>query len=329
MSNYWKNKKVVVTGATGFIGSHAVDTLVGRGVRVTAAISPNTDKKRLRQVLGKSLDTIIVKKANLLNFENCLEVTKGQDVILNFAALDGGSAFKVKYPAQIFKVNNDIVLHMLDAAVKNNVKRILLMSSIEVYPQNVKTPIREQYSLKENFKEEANGYTWSKRFGEIAAKMYAKEYGLEIAIARSGNVYGPGDYFSSEKGRVIPVFIERVLKDETVTLVNGGVQKKQFLFVSDLVDALLNLVERYAVCDPINIAGNEVVTIRNLAELINNIVKDEQNNGVTESKKSERVISTTKAERVIGFVPKISLAEGLKETINYYKKNNKDFKKLI
>ena len=199
---------------------------------------------------------------------------------------------------------------------------MLLTSSVEVYPQNTKNPIKEEYGLKENFNEDAHGYTWSKRFGEIAAKMYYKEFGLKIAIARLGNIYGPRDDSSPLKGRVIPVFIKKVLSGDKLVLMDGGGQKRSFLFVKDVAYSLLQLVENYVVCDPVNIVGEEVVTIKELANLITllieNKVVDRNKLFLTRSK----IYSSNKAKKIINFSQKTSLIYGLLETIAYYREAN-------
>ena len=309
MKKFWENKKVVVTGAAGFIGSHAVKTLIENGAVVTAIISDNTTDKQINVLFKNYLDKIFLKKVNLLNKESCIDATKDQEILLNFAALDGGTSFKQKYPAQIYKTNTQIVMNILDAAVKNKIERILIISSIEVYPKNLKSPIIEKYSLKENFQEEANGYTWSKRFGEIAAKMYTKEYGLKIAIARMGNVYGPGDYVNSEKGRVVPLFITQILEKKKVTLLGNGKTKRSFLYVSDAVDALLSLTELYPVCDPVNIVSSTYVTIKSLAEKIGKLT----NQKVVFSFILDNLNSSTHTSALKGVVLVLALSTPIKK----------------
>lgn len=314
MNNFWKNKKVVVTGASGFIGSHAVKALLEKGSEVTAVVSPNTEENRLKLIFGENLKKIKVGKANLQILEDCIKATERQDIILNFAALDGGSSFKTQHPAEIFRVNTEITLNMLEAAVRNKINRFLLMSSIEVYPKGLKEPIKEDYELKENFQEDINGYAWSKRLGEIAAKMYSKQYGLKIAIARAGNVYGPGDNLS--KGRVIPTFINKLLRKEQLDLFDDGAQKIQLVYTSDLLEALFILIENYAVCDPINIVGNKTVTIKELSQVISVLISNNLN--VKFPEKMPNIISNIKAQKVINLTEKVDLIKGLKEVIKFY-----------
>ncbi|HEX8964802.1 MAG TPA: NAD(P)-dependent oxidoreductase [Patescibacteria group bacterium] len=316
MKNFWKDKKVVITGAAGFIGSHVVKSLLKKDANITAVVSPKTNQRRLRDIFKNETKNISIKKVDLLDAVACLKITKGQDIVLNFAAMDGGSKFKQEHSAEIFRTNIRIVLNMLDAAVANNIDRFLLMSSIEVYSKKTKFPIKEDVSWESS--DGANGYVWSKRFSEIVASMYAKNFGLKIAIARPGNVYGPGDATGVKKERVIPTFIHKVLKNETIELFDDGKQRKQFLYIDDLVMALLDLVEKYAICSPLILAAKEVVTIKKLANVINNLVNNKKIK-IPDSNKYKLPFDITKAKKVINFNPKTDLLKGLEKTFYYYK----------
>ncbi|MGI0058792.1 MAG: NAD-dependent epimerase/dehydratase family protein, partial [Nitrosotalea sp.] len=179
---------------------------------------------------------------------------------------------------------------------------------------------------KENTKwdpsEETNGYIWSKRFSEEIAKIYAKNFGLKIAIARPGNVYGPGDITGIRKGRVIPTFIDKMRKKEEIELFEGGKQEKQFIFVDDLISAVLDLTELYAICDPVNIVGKEIVTIKQLSEIIKSLIYGSTEKNVKFiMKKSKKIFSTSKLRKSVGFIPQYSLINGLKETITTFASN--------
>lgn len=326
MKNYWQNKKVLVTGAAGFIGSHAVEALLKRGAIVTAAVSKLSSKEKIEQNLGHSKTKITIKKVDLLNFEECLKLVENQQIILNFAALDGGMQFKMKYPAKIFQTNTQITLNILEAARQEKIEKVLLMSSIDVYYPTDYVFLKEEKDFSKNMNQTIEGYAWAKRFSELAAKMYYKQYGLSIAIARAGNVYGPRDQLSTERGRVIPSFIAQSLEGNDLIVFGNGMQKKSFLYVTDLIHALLLLTETYAIADPVNVAGKNYLTIRELAELVilymgsNNRIQFNKN--VTPPAKQTKV-HLGKMKKIIGYKEQVSRKSGLKKTIAYYKNRNK------
>lgn len=305
MKNFWENKKVLVTGGTGFIGSNMVRELIKRQAAVTVSVQNN---------ISNLPERVKIEKADLTNMEDCLRVTKNIDIILNFAALDGGSAFKKEHAAEMFKNNVTIVLNILEASRLNNIDRVLLMSSIDVYSGDTKSPIKEDDGFLGDFSKDKYGYAWSKRFSEIAAKTYYNQYGLKIAIARVGNVYGLNDFKGVERGRVIPTFIDKAKKNEDIVIWGNGLQKKSFLYVEDLVEALLNLTEKYPACDPVNIASSEYLSLKDLGELIIELYRSKSKIIFQKTKNEEsidKIININKAKKNINFKERTSLCRGI------------------
>ncbi len=305
--NFWKGKKVIVTGAAGFIGSHMVEALCEEGAVVTAVVSNNTPDGKINEILKNSLKIVKIKRADLLDFTSCKRILKNQDIVFNFAALDGSRTYKSEHSAEIFRSNIQIVSNILESARINNLDRVLLISSIEIYR-----------------KDDNDGYIHSKKFTEIAGKLFQNEYGMKIAIARLGNVYGPRDS-AKEKGRVVPTFIARTLQNEDLTIWGKESQKTGFIFVSDLTQALMDLSENYSVCDPVDIVGSSAISILDLAKKVSNLTHSSSKitfKEIESSQKTGKKITNLKAKRVIHFKEKFSLEEGLKNTIIYYKENN-------
>jgi nucleoside-diphosphate-sugar epimerase len=168
-----------------------------------------------------------------------------------------------------------------------------------------------------------DGYAWSKRMSEFAAEAFARQYGIKVAIARPCNVYGPGDRSGVQGGRIIPRLISQVLSGESVlTLWGTGEQRRTFLYVGDLARALLDLVETYAVCDPVNLGGAEEITIKGLAELVVRLSGREVQIRCDTSLPSgpQRVhFDVTKAQQILGVVSKVALRVGLERTIAMFR----------
>lgn len=325
MKKFWNGKKVLVTGGAGFIGSYIVETLISYGANVTITVSPETSRKKVQTNLHEVLGRIRVKKVDLLSKESTVKACKGQEIILHFAALDGGKAFKKQNAELVYYVNLKMGMNILEAAKINVVNRLLLISSIEVYPPNTINPITEDQADLDNTKILFEGYPGAKRFIEREAMQYYKKYQLPIAIARLGNTYGPRDHIVEEKKRVIPTFISQALHNEDITLWGDGLTEVSFIHAADLAPNVLNLVERYAVADPVNLVSAQYISLKALAEEIISLTKSKSKISFIKNEayvKNNKVFSIDKAVKKIIFKEKISLQKGLKQTVKALTKQN-------
>lgn len=319
MSHFWEGKRVLVTGGTGFIGSHLVEMLLKKNAKVTVVSSKDN------KLFLKDVNNINFLKANLERFEDCRESVKNQDIIMNVAASVGGIEYNMKNPGSVYTKNVLINTNMLEAAKDRGVERYLVVSSACVYKRDCSIPTPESEGY-EGWPEPTNdGYGWSKRMAEIQGQLYAREFGMKIAIARPYNAYGPRDNFDPKTSHVIPALIKRVMDGQDPLVVWGsGNQSRSFLYATDFCKGLMEITEKYPVADPLNIGADEETTIRELVEII---VKHSGKNPkiVFDTTKPDgqprRKCDTRKVFEKIGFKAEVPLEKGIKETIEWYKKN--------
>jgi GDP-L-fucose synthase len=320
--SYWDHKKVLVTGGGGFIGSHVVERLlkVGKSVRVTVADRPSPIKKRNLAAVWKDIRFV---KAELADPKAVLRLCRGQDVVLNLAASVGGVGYNSVHPGSLFRDNIAIGVNVLEAARLAEVERFLVVSSACVYPRDCAIPTPETEGFREVPEKTNEGYGWAKRMAEYLGRAYAEEYGMEIAIARPYNAYGPRDHFDPERSHVIAALVKRVCDGESPIKVWGdGSVTRSFLYVEDFARGLLEVAEKYPNADPLNIGADDEISVRELAEMIVRLSGSRAKlvfDLLKPSGQPRRHCDTAKAHKEIGFTARVALPEGLAKTIEWYR----------
>lgn len=317
MSRFWNNKKVLVTGGAGFVGSFVCDQLLQLGASV-AITTKSADLKNLSQIKGR----LKIIKCDLSVYSEALKAFKGQEIVLNLASKVAGIQFNVAHPALMFTTNAEIAKNAIEAARLNNVERFLVVSSACVYPRHCIIPTPESEGFVGDPEPTNLGYGWAKRVAELEARFYEMEYKMKIGIARPYNCYGPRDDFDPQTSHVIPGIIKRVFDGEDPLVVWGsGNQTRSFLYVEDLARGLLLNIEKYPIADPINLGTNEEITIGDLARMIVRISGKNIKIVFDKSKpegQPRRNCDNQKAFGKIGIKENIKLEEGLERTIRWY-----------
>lgn len=318
MKNFWQNKKVLVTGGTGFIGSFVTELLLEKGADVSVT-DFDGDLSRIAHI-KKNINLI---HSDLREFNDAHKVTKGQEVIMNLAAKVAGIQYNTKHPAIMFSDNVRISQNLIEAGHRNSVERFLIVSSACVYPRHAHVPIPETEGFTGDPEPTNLGYGWGKRVAELLGRFYAQEYGMRVAIARPFNTYGPRDNFDPLTSHVIPGLITRIASGANPLVVWGsGKQSRSFIYVEDLAQGLLDVVEKYPVADPVNLGTDEEITMEELARLIIKLAGVDIRIKFDTSKpdgQPRRLGSTVKTEAKIGFEATTSLSQGLKRTITWYR----------
>jgi GDP-L-fucose synthase len=312
--SFWKRKKVLVTGGTGFIGSAVAEKLIryGAEVTLTARSKAGTGRNTERKIL--QCDCTVESQV--------MHALRGQDIVINLAALVAGIAYNRTHNATMLRDNMAIASTVLEAVRKNGIGRFLFVSSACVYPHDASIPTPESEGMMYVPEETNSGYGWAKRYGEILSAKYAEEFGMNIGVVRPYNAYGPRDHFNDTDSHVIPSLITRIVGGEDPLVVWGsGKQSRSFLYVEDLADGILKAVELYPVPDPINLGSDEEITIADLVDLIRELSGKEPKvtYDVTKPDGSPRRKSdNTKAQKILGFTASTSLRRGLEKTIEWY-----------
>jgi len=317
-------KTVLVTGGAGFLGSHLVDRLLAMGIRVRVldnlfrGSAANLSKHR------ESPDFTFIQ-GDILDFPALLKAASGVDTVFHMAAINGTRYF-YEQPQEVLKVNSLGTMNVFQAADELDVNKVVFASSSEVYgtPGHFPTSEAEPINLDPP-KETRWCYAVSKLLGEHLSYA-ANKRGIDTIVLRYFNAYGPR-LLGTPYGQVVSIFIRDVLKGTPPTINGHGRQTRSFTYVTDTIEATIAAAEtERAVGEVLNIGSQDEVTILELATKIIDLCGQ---SGTLRPVHVEplpadsrrRVPDTTKTERVLGFRPKVSLTDGLKKTIHWFRES--------
>lgn len=315
-----EGRNILVTGGAGFVGSHLVETLLDLGGNVRVA---DKSLDLINKNLFKIADKIEIETGDLGDLEYCKSITKDIDIVVNLAAKVAGIEYNKTYQWEMFLSNVKMGMNILEASRVNKVKRFIMVSSACIYSNLCQVPTSEEEGSLYLPEDTNIGYGLSKRLLEYQSMEYAKRYGVDLSIVRPYNSYGPRDHFDAGSSHVIPSLIKRVFDNENPIVVWGsGEQTRTFLYVDDFVNGLIKVIQKGLVCLPINLASQEEIKIKDLVGMIINL-----SGKTTEIKfdilrpegQVRRAGDVRLAKELLGFETEISLEEGLKKTIDYYK----------
>ena len=317
--SFWSKKQVLVTGGSGFIGSHLVERLLAEEARVRVC---GRSRTKLEYMLGQAAADVEFLAGDLAVMEFAEQACRNQEAVFHLAANVAGVGYNSTHPGSILFDNATVGLNILEAAVRQGVERIGLTSSACIYRRFASVPTPEDEGFLDDPEPSNLGYGWAKRLLEVQARCYVEQYPIKVALPRPYNAYGPRDDFEWETSHVIPALIRKVLEGQNPIPVWGdGSQTRSFLYVSDFVEGLMLTLERHPECEPINIGSSEEVTIADLIQLIIDLTGSQAEIEFDLSKpggQPRRIGDYRKAHELLGFAAKVPLAEGLQRTIRWY-----------
>ena len=294
--------KILLTGGSGFIASHLVNHLLENGhhVKVLDLKEPHAKHKNLEFAKKSILDNII-------------QDIKGCDAVFHFAALLGVDNSD-RRPLDTMKVNLEGSVNVFKSALEAGVKRMIFSSSSEVYGEPRELPIKE-----DSVKGPVSTYGVSKLASEIYAKAFNQELGADIKIVRFFNVYGPGQ----ESNWVVPIFVNKALRNETITVFGNGNQTRCFTYVEDIADGVLKVFEKGKTGEAYNIGNNSPTTILELAQIVKEAAKSKseiiklgfgKDTRLKEREIEYRIPDISKM-KALGWQPKTMVGDGIKNIL--------------
>ncbi|MBL8046031.1 MAG: SDR family oxidoreductase [Anaerolineales bacterium] len=312
--------RVLVTGGAGFLGSHICDRLLAEGHTVIAMDNLITGHIRnIQHLIGRE-DFRFVKH----NVSDYIYVDGPLDAVMHFASPASPSKTAptgyLQLPIQTLKVGALGTLNALGVA-KAKGARFIIASTSEVYGDPLEHPQKETYWGHVDPVGVRSVYDEAKRFAEALTMAYYRTHGVNTRIVRIFNTYGPR--MELDDGRVVPNFVGQALRSEPLTVYGDGAQTRSFCYVADLVDGIYRLLMSNEHL-PTNIGNPNEITIREFAETVNRATNNAAGikfvaDGRTQGDPQQRQPDISKAKAVLGWEPKVSLEDGLKKTIEYFR----------
>ncbi|MFA5136534.1 MAG: GDP-L-fucose synthase [Patescibacteria group bacterium] len=308
MKHFFRNKRILLTGGAGFVGTHVLHELLRKGVLRTNIVIPRSLKYDLR------------------NPDICREMTEGIDIVIHLAGHVGGIGYNYENPGFLFYDNIVMGVNLIEAARINKVKKFVQIGTICSYPKFTPVPFCED-DLWSGYPEETNApYGIAKKALLVMIQSYRQQYQFPGIYLLPVNMYGPGDNFDPKSSHVIAALIKKIYdakrkKEKQIIVWGDGSATREFFYVQDAARAIIMAAEKYDKSEPVNIGAGFEISIKDLVvklvDLMNfdgSIVWDKTKpNG-----QPRRCLDTTRAEKEFGFKATTNFDEGLRKTVEWY-----------
>lgn len=314
--SFFEGKNVVVTGGSGFLGSNYVEALAKRGANVVT-------HTHLREMQTLPSNVTVVGNVDLTNIDECCDLVRNADYVVHSG---GNIAHPSTVPTdiQVSIQNINTLGNVLDACARTGVKKFLNLNSSTGYPDKRYPITEDEYWDEEPFRS-YYGYGWMRRYCEKLMEHVSKFSNLDIMLARGTAIFGPYDNFDTKTCHVVPALIARILSDENPFVVWGSPDVvRDFLYVEDVVNAALLVLEKGVPMRPYNVGSGEAITV---GQIVDAIIKSTGKNPevIWDNSKPTtipfRLASTERITTELGFKQEFTFQEGIDKTVNWYMEN--------
>jgi GDP-L-fucose synthase len=337
--NFWKDKRVIVTGGAGFLGSYIIAKLVAR--QTADILVPHIEHYNLvkhadiSRFFQDAMLPVNHRPAHLTpgGFQPAhLSTFQPSDlVILHLAARVGGIGANREHPADFFYDNLMMGVELMHQAWQLGTGKFVALGTVCAYPKFTPVPFREE-DLWNGYPEETNApYGLAKKMLLVQSQAYRQQYGYNAIFLLPVNLYGPGDNFDPASSHVIPALIRKCLEaqergEKEIVVWGDGSPTREFLFAEDAAEGILLAAEKYNNPDPVNLGSGYEISIKDLVEMIAHLTGYPGKLVWDTSKPNgqpRRGLDVSRAEKTFGFRAGTSFETGLRQTIEWYKENRK------
>lgn len=320
--SFWKDKRVVVTGGGGFLGSFVVEKLKERGA--TDIFIPRKKDYDLTQ--REAIERLYVDALKGVDPKNV--------VVIHLAANVGGIGANREHPAEFFYDNMIMGVELMHQAYKHGVGKFVATGTVCAYPKFTPVPFKED-AIWDGYPEETNApYGLAKKMMLVQAQTYRQQYGFNAVYLLPVNLYGPRDNFNLQTSHVIPALIRKAVEagergDKEMPAWGDGSPTREFLYVEDAADGLITAAEKYNGDLPVNLGSGYEISIKDLTEMVARLTgfqgkivwQTDKPNG-----QPRRGLDVSRAKELFNWSAQVSFEEGMKRTIEWFKANRDKIK---
>ena len=318
-TGFWQDKRVILTGGAGFLGSFVTEKLKQGGA--TDIFIPQIEDYNL-------VDPNDIRR---LYADTLKDVDRKNVVVIHLAANVGGIGANREHPADFFYDNLMMGVELMHQAYKNEVGKFTAIGTVCAYPKFTPVPFKEE-DLWMGYPEETNApYGLAKKMMLVQAQAYRQQYGFNAIFLLPVNLYGPRDNFNLQSSHVIPALIRKAIEakergDNDLAVWGDGSPTREFLYVEDAATAIVTAAEKYNGPEPVNLGSGYEISIKDLAELIVRLTgfkgklvwQTDKPNG-----QPRRGLDVTRAKEYFGWQAQVPFEEGMRRTIEWFKENRK------